>query len=165
MRGLSGDELLRLPVRLRGILLGRPVDLILHPTEPRALGVEVRCGDETHRFLPFPVASVEPDGIEVTSPFVLLDLPVDSFYRTQTRPLSRLRGTRIRYDGATLRDVVLGRGWRIEELVLEDAQARRRRRVQLDGTLLSRDDDGGSAGRAAYRRHGRGRRSRGPRRR
>lgn len=48
MRGLSADELLRLPVRLHGIRLGRPVDLILDTGSMRALGLDVRCGDELH---------------------------------------------------------------------------------------------------------------------
>jgi hypothetical protein len=90
VRGHTGDELLRLPVGLRGIQLGRSVDLLLHPTEAQGLGVDVLCGDETHRFLPFSAASLGDETLEVQSPFVLLDLPPDSFYRIEARSLSGL---------------------------------------------------------------------------
>jgi hypothetical protein len=96
VRGLRGDELLRRPVRLRGIELGRPVDLFLHPREPQALGLDVLCGDERHRFLPLSAAGVHEDHVEVTSPLVVLD-----------------------------------RGWRIVELVLEGGE-----QVPLDGITL-----------------------------
>ena len=130
MRGRTGDELLRLPVRLRGIQLGRAVDVLLHPTRPQALGVDVLCGDETHRFLPFSAASLGKEALEVESPFVLLDLPRDSFYRVEARPLSRLR-RRPLSDGSVLQDVVLGPEWAVEALVLDGG-----RRVPLDGLLL-----------------------------
>jgi hypothetical protein len=143
MRGLTGEKLRRLPVRLRGILLGRPADLILHPSAPRLLGLDVLCGDGTHRFLPSSASTVREGEIEVSSPFVLLDLPPDSLYRSQARLLSRLVGTTLGDDGAVLRDVVLGPGWTIDELVLEDARGRRR--VPAGGNL--------SAGRTALSTH------------
>jgi hypothetical protein len=133
MRGLTGDQLLRLPVRLRGIQLGRAVDVLLHPTAPRALGLDVLCGDDTHRFLPFTAASLADEAIQPASPFVLLDLNPDSFYRTEARALSDLRGARVDGDAA-LRDVVLGSDWAIDELVLEDREGTRR--VPLDGLAL-----------------------------
>ena len=133
MRGLTADDILRLPVRVRGIQVGRAVDVLLHPTAPRALGVDVFCGDERHRFLPFSAATVGPDELAAASPFVLLDLRDDSFYRLEARPLSELRGVRL--DGrAALQDVVLGPDWAVEGLVLEDANGRRQ--VPLDGIVL-----------------------------
>lgn len=131
MRGHTGDELLRLPVRLRGIQLGRAVDVLLHPTEARGLGVDVLCGDKTHRFLPFSATLLSEEAFEVESPFVLLDLPLGSFYRVQARSLARLRGTPLGPAGSLLEDVVLGPEWAVEELVLDGA-----RRVPLDGLLL-----------------------------
>jgi len=130
VRGLTGTALLRRPVRLRGITLGRPVDVLLHPQEPTALGLDVLCGDERHRFLPVSAAEVCPDHVEAASPLVLLDLLDDSFYRLETRPLSALRGTRVG-DGGELQDVVLGPDWRIVELVLEGGG-----RVALNGHVL-----------------------------
>jgi hypothetical protein len=135
MRGLTGEKLRRLPVRLRGILLGRPADLILHPSAPRLLGLDVLCGDGTHRFLPSSASTVLEEEIDVGSPFVLLDLPSDSLYRSHARPLSKLIGTTVGDDGAVLRDVVLGSDWMIDELVLEDGRGRRR--VPSGGNLLA----------------------------
>jgi hypothetical protein len=135
MRGLTGEKLRRLPVRLRGILLGRPADLILHPSAPRLVGIDVLCGDGTHRFLPSSASEVREEEIDVGSPFVLLDLPSDSLYRSHARLLSKLIGTTVGDDGAVLRDVVLGPGWTIEELVLE--HGRGRRRVPSAGNLLA----------------------------
>ena len=51
MGSRSATELLQLPVQLHGIRLGRPVDLLFDPTEWRALGFVVLCGDESRRFL------------------------------------------------------------------------------------------------------------------
>jgi hypothetical protein len=134
MRGLRGDELLRLPVRLRGIHLGRAVDVLLHPTEPQALGVDVLCGDESHRFLPFSATTLGDAAFEVGSPFVLLDLSPDSFYRLEARSLEDLRGLPVGDPGSPLRDIVLGPEWAVEELVLETAAGARR--VPLDGLAL-----------------------------
>ena len=132
MRGLTGDELLRRPVRLRGIQLGRAVDVLLHPQEPRALGLDVLCGDERHRFLPLSAVEVHEDHVEAASPLVLLDLRDDSFYRREARSLSAMRGTTVG-EGGALEDVVLDAGWRIVELVLEDGT-----QVPLDGIAVPR---------------------------
>jgi hypothetical protein len=129
MLGFTGEELLQRPVRLHGIQLGRPVDLLLHPSEPQALGLDVLCGDGRHRFLPVSATEVRGDHVEAASSLVLLDLRPDSFYRLRARPLSALRGTSI--DEHRLQDVVLGPDWRIVELVLEGGE-----RVPLDGLVL-----------------------------
>ena len=59
MRGLHGQDLLRRPVRLRGIQLGRAVDLILDAAGTRVVGFDVLCGDGTHRFLPLSAAEAQ----------------------------------------------------------------------------------------------------------
>ena len=46
MKERTGDELLALPVRLHGIQLGRPIDLLLDRDARRAVGLDVFCGDE-----------------------------------------------------------------------------------------------------------------------
>ena len=104
--------------------------MLLHPQEPQALGLDVLCGDERHRFLPVSAADVRDDHVEASSPLVLLDLRDDSYYRRETRSLGALRGRAVAA-GAELEDVVLGDGWRIVELVLEDGE-----RVPLDGIAL-----------------------------
>jgi hypothetical protein len=86
------EELLKLPVRVRGIELGRPVDLIIDADAARAIGFEVLCGDDARRFLPFAVASIAADGIDVESPFVLLDFDQVAFYREQATSLRALNG-------------------------------------------------------------------------
>jgi hypothetical protein len=88
MGSRSAIELLQLPVQLHGIRLGRPVDLLLDPTEWRALGFVLLCGDESRRFLVFAAADVQEDAIELSSALVLLE-DVD-FYRERSRSLRDL---------------------------------------------------------------------------
>jgi len=117
-------------VQLRGIQLGRPVDVLLHPDEPQALGLDVLCGDERHRFPPLSAVELREGHVEASSPLVLLDLRDDSFYRREARSLGAMRGRAVE-GGTVLEDVVLDGGWRIVELVLEDGE-----RVPLDGIAL-----------------------------
>lgn len=101
MRGLHGQELLRRPVRLRGITLGRPVDLILDSGAARVLGVDVLCGDGAHRFLPIAAADVRSDQIAVRSSLTLLEADELAFYRERGTTLTTLLRDQ-------LEDVVLG---------------------------------------------------------
>ncbi len=110
MRSRPATELLRLPVRLRGIRLGRPIDLLLDPVEWRALGFVVHCGDESSRFLVFAAADLLEDAIEVSS--VLLLLEDVGFYRDRSRSLRDLLGDE-------LRDLLVGPDGSIEALVVE----------------------------------------------
>jgi hypothetical protein len=48
--------LLALPVRIRGIHVGRPTALLVDRHADLLLGFEVSCGDRAHRFLPVSVA-------------------------------------------------------------------------------------------------------------
>ena len=105
MGSRSATELLQLPVRLRGIRLGGPVDLLLDAAEWRALGFVVLCGDESSRFLVFAAADVQEDAIVVSSALLLLE-DVD-FYRERSRSMrDLLRGG--------LSDLLVGRGGTIE---------------------------------------------------
>jgi hypothetical protein len=90
----SATELLQLPVQLRGIRLGRPVDLLLDPTEWRALGFVVRCRDGSSRFLAFAAADVREDAIEVVSALLLLENV--EFYRDRSRSLRDVLGGDVR---------------------------------------------------------------------
>lgn len=83
-------ELLELPVTLDGIRLGRCVDVVLDDQLERVVGVVVRCGDNTERFLVLDTAEVRDDAIAVSSALLLLD-DVD-FYRRHGRLLSDPRG-------------------------------------------------------------------------
>jgi hypothetical protein len=123
MRAVRTAELLELPVRLHGIQLGRPADLLLDRDDPRVLGFDVLCGDGVHRFLPFATATITPEQIAIRSPFVLLEEGELAFYRARTDSLAELRGTPVAVDGSTggtLADVVVGASGVIVEVVLDD---------------------------------------------
>jgi len=110
MRELTGAELLARPVRLHGIQLGRPVDLLLERDTLRTVGLDVLCGDEVHRFLPLLTATVSDDEIAILSPLVLLEEDELHFYRSKTFALSTLRGRSVQRKGrdlGALGDVVI----------------------------------------------------------
>jgi hypothetical protein len=88
-RLLAGD-LLRLPVCTSGIEIGHPVDVIVDPVQNRALGLDVVCRDESHRFLPLMAAVVEDDQIVVESALMLLAEDQLAFYRARARSLREL---------------------------------------------------------------------------
>jgi hypothetical protein len=122
MRRLTAADLLLLPVRLHGLKLARPVDVLLDPQAGRAVGLEVLSRDEQHRFLPLAGAEVHRDEIVLRSALVLLDEGELAFYRTQGQPLRALRGARVEQAGepvGVLRDVAIGLGGEITELLVE----------------------------------------------
>jgi hypothetical protein len=88
-RRLAG-ELLRLPVRTRNIEIGRPVDVIVDPVHNRAVGFDVLCRDDEHRFLPWTAAVVDETSISVESPIVMLAEEQLAFYRARARSLREL---------------------------------------------------------------------------
>ena len=88
-RRLAG-ELLRLPVRTRDIEIGHPVDVIVDPGQNRAVGFDVLCRDDEHRFLPWTAAVIKEDSIAVDSPIVMLEEEQLAFYRTRARSLREL---------------------------------------------------------------------------
>jgi hypothetical protein len=88
MRPLS--DVLALPVRLHGIQLGRPVDVLVDAAADRVVGFEVMCGDETQRFLPFAVARIDADEIALHSALTLIDERDLDFYRRRSRRISEL---------------------------------------------------------------------------
>ena len=92
MGGLTGDVLLSLPVRLHGIQVGHAVDVLLDRETFRVVGLDVLCGDEVHRFLPLPTATVTGDEIAILSPLVLFEEDELAFYRSRAFALSSLRG-------------------------------------------------------------------------
>jgi hypothetical protein len=102
MTGANVRTLLAAPVRVRGIQLARPVDAILDRTLHRVVGLEVLCGDETHRFLPLAVAKLEDDTLRVQSPLVLLDAAQLRFYSERGSTFASLRGTHVLRNGREL---------------------------------------------------------------
>ena len=118
----SGAHLLRLPVRLHGLQLGQPSDLLLDREAMRAVGIDVVCGDQAHRFLPFPTATIDDDAITITSPLVLLESDELAFYRSRSFTLSSLRGRPVQRDGTTLGillDVILAGNGELSAVIVE----------------------------------------------
>jgi hypothetical protein len=117
----SAEELLRLPVRSRGIRLGRPTDLLVDIGGRRAIGLELVCGDDSLRFLPLAAATLEDREIAVTSALMLLDRLGADFYRRRAEGFRALRGTPVARDGeqvGRLVDLVVDRGGTIREVAV-----------------------------------------------
>jgi hypothetical protein len=132
----SGAQLLGLPVRLHGLQLGQPTDLLLDRDAMRALGIDVVCGDGAHRFLPFSTAMIGNDAITIKSPLVLLEADELSFYRSRSFTLSSLRGRPVERDAVTLgvlRDVIVATDGELAAVLVEDDGAIER--VPSDGDL------------------------------
>jgi len=132
----SGAGLLGLPVRLHGLQLGRPTDLLLDRDAMRAVGIDVLCGDGAHRFLPLPTAVVEADAITITSPLVLLEADELAFYRSRSFTLGSLRGRAVEREGATLgmlRDVIVAADGDLAAVVVERDGSTDR--IPFDGDL------------------------------
>lgn len=132
MRERTGDELLRLPVRLHGLQVGRPVDVLLDPDARRAVGLDLLCGDEVHRFLPLPTAAVGREEIRIMSPFVLLEQHELDFYRSRTLALGGLRGRTVERKGHSLgllQDVVVAEDGQLVAAIVAG------KRVSFDAAL------------------------------
>jgi len=80
-------ELLQRIVRLHGVQIGHVVDVILDQAEGEPIGLEVRCEDGRHRFLPMAVATSADGEVVIGSPFALLDADELAFYRARGIPL------------------------------------------------------------------------------
>jgi len=122
VRPIPAHDLLVLPVRLHGIQLGRPVDLLLDREDRRALGFDILCGDDVHRFLPLPTASVTDDALTISSPLVLLEEDELAFYRTRAVALASLRGRVVERGGrpvGTLKDVVVASDGVLAEAIVD----------------------------------------------
>ena len=129
----TGDKVLRLRVRLHGIELGRPVDVLLDRDALRVVGLDVRCGDGVHRFLPLPTAAVGADDLTIHSPLVLLEEDELRFYRARAFLLSSLRGRAVARRGeevGTLRDVAFAPDGELLAVLLESGE-----RLPFDETL------------------------------
>jgi hypothetical protein len=127
---IRASDLLTRAVRLHGISLGRPVDVLLDRDELRIVGLDILCGDRVHRFLPFATATFAGGTIAIRSPLVLSEEDELAFYRARTLSLATLRGQAVVRDGrteGTLDDVVIGPGGILEALVVAGERGERRR--------------------------------------
>jgi len=116
MGSLSASAALQLPVRMRGIGLGQPVDLIVDVDAWQVIGFVVRCGDASRRFLPF--AASQPGGDEIAVASALMLLEDVGFYEQRGVSFRSLLGGRVGL-GGELRDLVIGPAGAIVELVVE----------------------------------------------
>jgi hypothetical protein len=122
VRSLPAEQLLRFPVRLDGLDVGRAVDVILDPGQGRALGLDILCRDDVHRFLPLAAAVVDRAEIRLSSAFALVDDAAFEFYRGRTSSLRSLKGAHVARAGkdlGSLRDVVVSAEGAIEAFVVD----------------------------------------------
>jgi hypothetical protein len=109
-------------VQLRGIQLGRPVDLLLDLDHWNVLGFVVLCGDATRRFLPLAASQVLDDEIAVGSALMLLEDV--GFYMERGGSFRTLLGSELA--GGIVRDAWFTAGGAVAELEVEIDGARRR---------------------------------------
>jgi hypothetical protein len=110
-------------VRLHGIQLGRPTDLLLDVESWHVLGFVVHCGDESVRFLPW--AASQPSTEEIAVGSALLLLEDVAFYAKRSTSFRSLVGGEIPL-GGILRDVLIGDAGAVTELEIErDGEVRR----------------------------------------
>jgi hypothetical protein len=76
-------SLLRLPVRMNGIELARPVDALVDG-DGELVGLEILCGDGSRRFLALAAAEILADEIRVGSALVFLEARELAWYRART---------------------------------------------------------------------------------
>jgi hypothetical protein len=127
MGSLSAAGLVGIPVRLNGILLGRPIDLLLDVSARRVLGFVVESGDDAPRFLPFAASQPGEGVIAVGSALMLLDDV--AFYRKHGVSFRALVGTEIERERApvgTLVDMHVDRAGDVVELEVESDGLHRR---------------------------------------
>ncbi|HSX22935.1 MAG TPA: hypothetical protein VLE97_09200 [Gaiellaceae bacterium] len=115
MGSLSAVRALQLPVRLQGIELGRPVDLLLETETWRALGFVVHSRDESQRFLPYMASQPADDEIAVGSALMLLD-DVAFYAKRGVSFRSLLDGD---VGGGFLRDVIVSRDGAVTEIEIQ----------------------------------------------
>jgi hypothetical protein len=136
------------PVVLNGIELGRPCDALIDVAGLRLAGLDIRCGDEGVRFLPFGAARIGPDLIHVDSPLLLLDEADRTFYGKRASKLGSLLGTVVECDGTylgSLFDLVISADGAVESAALRVNGSGRRLRVDAAVAI-------GAAGRASTAR-------------
>jgi hypothetical protein len=85
------QQLLERPVTLHGVRVGHVVDVILEAAEGPPMGLEVRCLDRRHRFLPMAAATPVGPDVVIDSPFALLETDELEFYRGRGVSLRRGR--------------------------------------------------------------------------
>ena len=112
--------LVRRPVVVGAVRLGVTVDGLFDRPLTRLIGFDVRCGDGTHRFLPFPACEVCDERIAVGSALVLLDRGL-GFYTVGGSVFSDLQGQEVSLDGeqiGPLADLLVDAEGSVERIVV-----------------------------------------------
>lgn len=120
MGSLSVAGMVGRPVRLQGILLGRPSDVVLDAHGRRVLGFVVHSGDDSPRFLPYAASQPGEEEIAVASALMLLDDV--AFYRKHGVSFVALLGTAIEKESipvGTLVDMHVDHSGEVVELEVE----------------------------------------------
>jgi len=132
MGSLSAAACLRLPVRLHGIQLGHPTDLLFDVEAWHVVGLVVRCGDESVRFLPWAASQPSEEEIAVGSALMLLE-DVE-FYVKRSVSFRAIAGRELAL-GGVLRDILIGGAGAVTELEIErDGELRR---IPPEGTRVA----------------------------
>ena len=137
--GVTGAAVLALPVRVHGIQLGRPVDLLLGDAPWRVVGIDVLCRDGGTRFVPVAAAHIRDGEIELASALLMLD--DSAFYRRQTRSLRALRGAPVERDrrpAGTVADVVVSSDGAVTAVVVRTGAGTHT--LTLDGAVVIAGD-------------------------
>ncbi|HEY2074296.1 MAG TPA: hypothetical protein VGG88_12035 [Gaiellaceae bacterium] len=135
MGSLSVAGMVGSPVRLQGILLGRPSDVVLDASGRRVLGFVVHSGDDAPRFLPF--AASQPGEAEIVVASALMLLDDVAFYRKHGVSFVSMLGTRIERENVpvgTLVDMQVDHSGNVVELEVEHDD--RRSRVPAAGATF-----------------------------
>jgi hypothetical protein len=123
MGSLSAAASLRVPVRLHGIQLGQPTDLLVDVESWHAVGFVVHCGDDSVRFLPW--AASQPAANEIAVGSALMLLEDVAFYTKRSVSFRSIVGGELRV-GGVLHDLLIGDGGFVSELEIErDGELRR----------------------------------------
>jgi hypothetical protein len=128
----SLTRLLQLPVRMHGIQLGQPVDVLLDVAGWQTLGFVVRCGDEATRFLPYAACNPTDEDIAVQSALMLLE-DVAFYEKRGVSFRSLLNGT-VGVHGALVDAWVAQAGVVLELEVQRDGE---RRRISASGQRVA----------------------------
>jgi hypothetical protein len=115
--------LLHLPIRMHGIQLGQPIDVLLDVAAWQTLGFVVRCGDEATRFLPYAACNPTTEDIAVQSALMLLE-DVTFYEKRGVSFRSLLDGT-VGVHGSLV-DAWIAQGGAVAELEVERDGTRRR---------------------------------------
>jgi hypothetical protein len=128
IEGDRAGEVLTRAVRINGIDVGEPVDVLLDPDLGCVLGLEVHCRDGVNRFLPWLAGELDAGELSIGFPLALLDQPELAYYRERALALNVLRRLPVAgSNGGSSRiaDVLVESRGRIRALVVEDGHGER----------------------------------------